>query len=271
MSRMGALWLGRDRPVRVGMADLGMERVRVFTRLAPAIVLLALLVPLPVRAQVNIDQDKTPAHIFASDCAVCHKSAHGLANGRGSSALTGFLTEHYTSSRDEAAAMSAYVLASGGGIGTAVPVHGQKPEGARGRASAADSKPRQARPSVKPGEEPAASAKLRRPAGERGRPEGAEHSATAEPGRLGFEHKPPSERRPEAAVSRRHGGPKPAEPAAKPEDAIAGGAPSPAESAKPDASASAAAPSAGSAAVTAAPAEGEPAAAAPAPTDNIPD
>jgi hypothetical protein len=254
------------------MADLGMERVRVFTRLAPAFVLLALLLlPLPARAQVNIDQDKTPAHIFASDCSVCHKSARGLANGRGSSALTGFLSEHYTSSREEAAAMSAYVLASGGGIGTAAPVRAQKPEGARGRASAEESKPRQPWPSAKPGEEPAASVKLRRPAEERGKPERAERSATAEPGRTGFEHKPPSERRPEAAASRRHRGSKPAEPAATPENATAGIAPSPAQSPKPDASASAAAPSAPSAAETAAPAEGEPAAAAPAPTDNIPD
>ncbi|MGB6534373.1 MAG: hypothetical protein WBF58_00245, partial [Xanthobacteraceae bacterium] len=137
-----------------------------FTRFVPAIVLLALVPPLPAHAQVNIDQDKTPAHIFASDCSVCHKSARGLANGRGSSTLTGFLTEHYTSSREEAAAMSAYVLASGGGVGTATPVRTQKPDGQRGRASAEDAKPHQGRTAAKPGEEPAASAKLRRPAGE---------------------------------------------------------------------------------------------------------
>ncbi len=83
--------------------------------LAPAIVLFAALAPPMAHAQVNIDQDKTPAHIFASDCAVCHKSIRGLANGRGSSALTGFLAEHYTSSREEAAALAAYVLAGGGG------------------------------------------------------------------------------------------------------------------------------------------------------------
>lgn len=261
------------------MSDVGMERVRVFTRLAPATVLLALLLPLPAHAQVNIDQDKTPAHIFASDCSVCHKSARGLANGRGSSALTGFLSEHYTSSREEAAAMSAYVLASGGGVGTAAPVRGQKPEGQRGRASAEDSKPRQARPAAKPGEEPTAGARARRPAGERGKPERAERSATAEPGRVGFERKPPSERRPEGATSGRHGRPKPTEAAANPEGATAGSAPSPAEAPNPDASASGPTPSASvsaaaaaaSAPASAAPAQGEPAAASPAPTDNIPD
>jgi hypothetical protein len=237
----------------------------VFTRLAPAFVLLALLLPLPARAQVNIDQDKTPAHIFASDCAVCHKSTRGLANGRGSSALTGFLTEHYTSSREEAAAMSAYVLAGGGGIGSAAPVHA--PDGARGRASAAESKPRLARTGGKPGEEPPATARLRRPVGERGKPEAVGRSATAAPGHVGFEPKPPSKPRPGAAGFHR-GRPKPAEPAAAPESATAESGPSPVESPKPDASASAAPPSA---AVSAAPAEGEPAAAPPVPTDNIPD
>ncbi len=262
-----ASWCGRRRPVRVGMSDVGTERVRVSTRLAPAMLLLAVLLPLPARAQVNIDQDKTPAHIFASDCATCHKSTRGLANGRGSSALTGFLSEHYTSSREEAAAMSAYVLAGGGAIGTAAPVHAQKPDGTQGRGPAAESKPHLARTGGKPGEEAAPGARLRRPLGERGKPEIVGRSATATPGHIGFDHKPPSGSRPDAAGLHR-GGPKPAEPAATPESATAEGGPGPAESAKPDASASAA-PS--SAAVTAAPSEEEPAAASPAQTDNIPD
>jgi hypothetical protein len=249
---MGKLWLAGGRPIRVGMADLGMETVRVFTRLAPTLVLLALLPPLPARAQVNIDQDKTPAHIFASDCATCHKSTRGLANGRGSSALTGFLTEHYTSSREEAAAMSAYVLAGGGGSGTAGPVHAQKPDGTRGRAPGTDSKPRLARTGGKPGEEPAPGGRPRRPLGERGKPEGAGRSATAAPGHVGFE-------------PMRRGRPKPPEPATTPESATAESGASPAGLPKPDASASAAPSS------TAAPAEGEPAAAPPLPTDNIPD
>lgn len=96
-------------------------------RLAPATLLLAvLLAPAAARAQINIDEGKTPAHIFSSDCAVCHKSTRGLANGRGNAALTGFLSEHYTSSREEAAALAAYVLAGGGGEGKPSPVQSQR-------------------------------------------------------------------------------------------------------------------------------------------------
>ena len=115
--------------------------MRVSRHLAPAFILVAALAPLSARAQVNIDQDKSPAHIFASDCSVCHKSTRGLANGRGSSALTGFLEEHYTSSREEAASVAAYVLSAGGGVGTAAPVREEKPDSARGRAATAEVKP----------------------------------------------------------------------------------------------------------------------------------
>src|SRR5579872_5684777 len=133
-----------------GFGDPGLDRrraprqlkeQRVSRHLAPAIILAAILTPISAHAQVNIDQDKTPAHIFASDCSVCHKTTRGLANGRGNSALTGFLSEHYTSSREEAASVAAYVLSAGGGVGTATPVRGeQKPDSARGR-PAAEAKP----------------------------------------------------------------------------------------------------------------------------------
>jgi len=86
-------------------------------RRAPLLALLAVLAPPAVHAQVNIDQDKTPAHIYESDCAVCHKAIRGLANGRSRTALTSYLTEHYTSSDSEAAALAAYVLSGGGGVG----------------------------------------------------------------------------------------------------------------------------------------------------------
>src|SRR4029077_7496122 len=120
--------------------------------------------PVSARAQVNIDQDKSPAHIFSSDCAVCHKTTRGLANGRGSSSLVGFLAEHYTSSREEAASVAAYVLSAGGGVGSAAPVRGeQKPDSARGRAATAgqepktDSKPEpKTRRAAKPEDEPGA-------------------------------------------------------------------------------------------------------------------
>jgi len=95
-----------------GFAEIGALRRR-----APLLALLAILAAPAVHAQVNIDQDKTPAHIYESDCAVCHKAIRGLANGRSRTALTSYLTEHYTSSDSEAAALAAYVLSGGGGVG----------------------------------------------------------------------------------------------------------------------------------------------------------
>jgi hypothetical protein len=79
---------------------------------------VALLVLLPVipaaRAQTNIDQGKPASELFANYCAVCHKSTRGLANGRGGPALSQFLREHYTASREQAAALAAYVISAGG-------------------------------------------------------------------------------------------------------------------------------------------------------------
>ncbi len=123
--------------------------------LAPMISLLAGLAPAVAHAQTNIDQGKTPAQIFAEDCAACHKAARGLANGKGSFALTEFLHEHYSTSRDQAAALAAYVL--GAGSGPKPPVE---------RAGAAAEEPKtNSRQSRKPEEGPA-SAKLQRPAAE---------------------------------------------------------------------------------------------------------
>ena len=66
-------------------------------------------------AQTNIDQGKTPAQIFANDCAACHK-AHACPGERQERcALTEFLREHYTTSREQAAALAAYVLGAGFG------------------------------------------------------------------------------------------------------------------------------------------------------------
>jgi outer membrane biosynthesis protein TonB len=101
--------------------------VGLFRSLAPVIVaetfgptigLLAIMlsatIASPSFAQTNIDQGKTPAELFANDCAACHKSTRGLANGENSLSLSVFLREHYTASRDQAAALAAYVLANGG-------------------------------------------------------------------------------------------------------------------------------------------------------------
>ncbi len=124
----------------------------------------------PARAQVNIDQGKTPAEMFSGDCATCHKSAKGLANGRGSGALAGFLREHYTSSAEQAASLAAYVLGAGSGP---APSANLKP-GTAPEPKASEAKPGER---GRPGRgEPAATAKLQ--------PEGSKVQAepTGEPG-----------------------------------------------------------------------------------------
>jgi hypothetical protein len=124
------------------------KEAKVFRGVAPAIGLFAALLPAMAQAQTNIDQGKSPAEIFATDCATCHKSARGLANGRGSSGLASFLVEHYTASRDQAAALAAYVMGAGGGE-AAPAARGPKPTTDRGRASAEEPKP-----SAQPGRTP---------------------------------------------------------------------------------------------------------------------
>jgi len=76
--------------------------------------MLSAIIAAPLFAQTNIDQGKSPAEMFANDCAACHKTTRGLANGENSLSLSVFLREHYTASRDQAAALAAYVLANGG-------------------------------------------------------------------------------------------------------------------------------------------------------------
>jgi hypothetical protein len=133
----------------------GLEEVSVFRRLAPTLSVVAALalamVPAMARAQTNIDQGKPPSEIFANDCAVCHKTTRGLANGKNSLMLSGFLREHYTASREQAAALAAYVLGAGGS-GPAAQAPGQKP--GPERAKAAVEEPKNAahptRESVKP-------------------------------------------------------------------------------------------------------------------------
>jgi hypothetical protein len=83
-----------------------------------------------VLAQVNIDQGKSAADIFASVCTACHKTSRGLAAGKNSLMLSAFLREHYTASSDQASALAAYVLGAGG----SEPAPKQKPEVEHARA-----------------------------------------------------------------------------------------------------------------------------------------
>ncbi len=123
-------------------------------RFAPTIGLVAVLAPAVAHAQTNLDQGKSASQIFAAACSECHKAPRGLANGRNNAALTDFLREHYTTSRDQAAALAAYVLGGRGTepVGAPAQGKGQKPAAERAEHEAPtpeEAKPskRQARPS----------------------------------------------------------------------------------------------------------------------------
>jgi hypothetical protein len=63
----------------------------------------------PALAQENLNAGKTPAQLYASDCAICHKSPQGMSRAAGMLGLDSFLREHYTSSHESAAAITAYI------------------------------------------------------------------------------------------------------------------------------------------------------------------
>ena len=75
----------------------------------PIIGLVTLILAGPAAGQESLDKGKTPAQLFASDCSPCHKSPQGLAKSGGLFGLDGFLREHYTASRESAAAIANYL------------------------------------------------------------------------------------------------------------------------------------------------------------------
>ena len=133
-------------------------------RFAPLIGLFAVLAPAMAHAETNLDKGKSASQIFSAACSECHKSPQGLAKGKSNSTVTEFLREHYTTSRDQAAALAAYVL---GGRGTE-PIggslqrgQGQKPTAERSGAAPDEAKPskRQARQPAKPDDNASAPAR----------------------------------------------------------------------------------------------------------------
>jgi hypothetical protein len=74
-----------------------------------AIGALVLCAAAPAAAQGNLDEGKTAAQLFAADCANCHKSPQSVSSTRWFFGLESFLTEHYTSSRQSAAILAAYL------------------------------------------------------------------------------------------------------------------------------------------------------------------
>ena len=51
-------------------------------------------------AQEDLDRGKTPAQLYASGCATCHKSPQSVAKTNSIFGLESFLSEHYTTSRE---------------------------------------------------------------------------------------------------------------------------------------------------------------------------
>jgi hypothetical protein len=70
-------------------------------------------------AQDDLERGKSGAQIFANDCALCHKTPQAVL--KGGAPGEGFLRQHYTSSRESAASVAAYLrgirapVSAGGG------------------------------------------------------------------------------------------------------------------------------------------------------------
>lgn len=79
------------------------------SRIRAAIWVMALGLGGSAGAQESLDQGKTPAQLFASDCSICHKSPQGLTRGGGILGLENFLREHYTASKETAGAIAGYL------------------------------------------------------------------------------------------------------------------------------------------------------------------
>lgn len=122
---------------------------------------MALLAAGSAAAQENLNSGKSAAQLYASDCAICHKTPQGLAKAAGDFGLANFLREHYTASREAAAAIAAYVEAND---------HGGPPAE---RSAKRAGKPKEA---AKPGETKSRKAKTEA----KGEPKGSDFAKPAE-------------------------------------------------------------------------------------------
>ncbi|HET7680387.1 MAG TPA: hypothetical protein VFK79_09670 [Xanthobacteraceae bacterium] len=121
-------------------------------------------------AQEDLNRGKTPAQLFASDCADCHRNPRSLGKRENADTLAGFLRVHYTASRESAAAIAAYLVSLGPD-----PRAGSRPTSQRSKPAASQdqSKSNQTQPAAKPAEpappeppEPVPQAPLAAPANE---------------------------------------------------------------------------------------------------------
>jgi outer membrane biosynthesis protein TonB len=106
--------------------------------------LLALALAAPAAAQENLDSGKTGAQLYAADCAICHKSPQALKKSGGIFGLSSFLREHYTASRESAAAIASYLDSVGS------PPAQKKAAGATKRTAKSDEKAKADEKKAKP-------------------------------------------------------------------------------------------------------------------------
>lgn len=59
----------------------------------------------------RLGSGQTAAQLYAAGCATCHKSLQSVSNTKWFFGLESFLREHYTSSRESAAILAAYLKA----------------------------------------------------------------------------------------------------------------------------------------------------------------
>jgi hypothetical protein len=97
--------------------------------------------------QEDLNRGKTPAQLFASDCADCHRNPRTLAKRENAGALADFLRVHYTASRESAVAIAAYLVSLGPD-----PRAGSRPTSHRSRPAASQdqSKSSQTQPAAEP-------------------------------------------------------------------------------------------------------------------------
>jgi hypothetical protein len=106
-------------------------------------------------AAQDYDAGKSGPQLFASDCSACHKSPGGLAKGKDKGSLTSFLREHYTSKRESAELLAAFLL--GAGPGDVKPDKGEPggPKAKPRRAEREEEPKGEPKPEPKPRAEPA--------------------------------------------------------------------------------------------------------------------
>ena len=82
--------------------------------LATVMLLIGCFAADPAQAQAqNLEAGKSPSQIFAGTCTACHKSPRGLLKTVPAGSLPGFLRQHYTTSREMASLLAAFLVSNG--------------------------------------------------------------------------------------------------------------------------------------------------------------